>query len=477
MIAEVSLDPYKDRVPAYVLAFTPNLISALRCAEDLGTDKKKTERFIRKHAIRNLCCFGAKLSGLRNKPNPRFTHESYTKSVLKQIKLLEKDHLRDNMIMYVDSGGFQCIMGYISADHVLDYMKCYCDFLNRYKTNFSYAFSLDLPPNDFMFKTIKEAREFNIATYRGLSELVDEEVMKSKIIFVYHFTSMRIWNVWNDILDYADNFSSYWSAAGIARKKTFQRPSVWLYTPVLLRYIRYFQNNDPSKLNNLKFHILGDFTPLTILFSKLVSEYLRRVYNIKLYITYDASSICVGNLRHRFINVFRDKDHVWHYIDLKRRERDKRNPLFNNKRNSDIALEEIQSFAEHEGFKLLPYDDIDDPKKDNFWSEVGHYLILYMVYQYSKLEQYCYEIAPELISLYLDEKYEQFSKEVFNILIKISGGSLSRYLSTKKRFVLNTFDAFELLQTSDDKKLLDKCVAIIQTLKDWNNFAQDIPTW
>jgi len=462
-------DPYKEQVPCYVLAFTSNLIAALETTRKLGSNLDDAVNFVKYIAPRNLCCFGA---GFSKKKKVK-SLAKYTEKIIKQHKLKDRKPYRENMVMYIDSGGFQCGMGYVPREMLDEYIDIYAKFLDNYKDLYDYAFTLDVPPNDVIYNSIHEVKETNLFTIGTLPERVSEDVAKNKLLFVYHFSSPRIWNSWQDIVaSNANKYSTYWSAGGVARYKSQQKTNCWLYTAPILQFLsimKDYANTDQQ----LQFHLLGDFTTLAVLFSKIIPEYVRRRFNLNLSITYDATSICVGNLRFRYLSKFDGE--YWHNVDVSRGHKHQYNNYFKTS-NDKAFLNELQEFAEEIGFPKIPHDSIDDPDKDNFWTEVGHYLILYQIYQYYKLEMFSYELAPQIVDMIFDGKEDEAVKKISDVLIKLNGGKMTDYLKSRQSFLLNTIKYMDSL---DDQYVQTTTNYIIGQLKDPFHFS-DIPntlTW
>ena len=448
-------DPYTERVPCYVLAFVSNLVTALETARKSGAELETVQRFVQKIAPRNLCCFGAGFSAKKKFK----TLDGYIGKIVKQHKLKEQEPYRKHMIMYIDSGGFQCGMGYVPRHILGEYTNLYAKFLNEYKDYYDYAFTLDVPPNDVIYKSIGEVKETNLETIGSLPDKVDKDVALNKLLLIYHFSSPRIWNIWQDIIkNNVDKYSTYWSAGGVARYKAQQKTNCWLYTAPILQFLWYmkkYQNSDKQ----LQFHLLGDFTPLAVVMSKILPLYIRRVHHLNLSITYDATSICVGNLRFRYLNKFDGE--YWHTADVSREAQNRYNDYFKCT-NKEAFLKELKSFAEELNLGKIDKDTIDDPKKDNFWSEIGHYLVLYQIYQYYKLEQYCYDIAPEIVDMIIAGKEKEAVYIISDLLMRLNGGKMTSYLKARQSFVTNTINFMKSLSTDHVNKTTNYAISMLK---------------
>jgi len=198
---------------------------------------------------------------------------------LKLMKHLDKilEEKPEDYKLYIDSGGFQIIVGYVESDRIYSYINVYHTLLKKYKDKIETIFGLDVYSDSFMktFKTLppiyresehslgkiiaKPSRNVPIFpdTYikedmldfydaNKYSMLKSIELIKefpeiaNKQIFILQSSNIITFNIWKDLFDELEVYKYYkrWSIGGLVglKKSTNARFShavpatLWLLT-------------------------------------------------------------------------------------------------------------------------------------------------------------------------------------------------------------------------------------------------------
>jgi len=442
----------------YVLPFIPVLCNVYKTLEeDYGVSLDTIHNFAKDKTNRTLVSFGQLLT---KKKNYKLSNK-YIKSIEKSI--FDKYYMRylnDYCKLYIDSGGYQCGQGYINKEDIPKFCDLYKEFLTSNNDKIAYAFTLDIPPNNVVFNSWKEVESYNKITYESLAELPIDVL--EKIIFVFHFRSANIWPIWNRIAEqYADKYTSnYWSVGGIAGFTVNNVLPCWLYSIPLSYFLHIMKDKD-----NLKFHILGDFSWTTIFFSRLVTKLIKLIYNKHITITYDATSIITGNLRYRYLWKF---DSSTGFVDKILLKREFKNLMYKSKSYLDHALEALNNIADKYNLPELEVSDLDKEGTSSLHPQVSAYFVIQTIDAYYSIEQYCDNISDEIVKLYADNNIVEFNTAIMETLQKLHNGKLSHKLMQKRGYGYNTIKTINNLVMAQE---------YIKVMQDEFRFVNQPLTW
>lgn len=440
----------------FVLAFVPVYMTMVDTLKTLGANDDAIQRFTSTCAPRHLVSFGGAVTKQKE------LKDNYIEKALKHMNIIElREWFKDNIVLYIDSGGYQCGQGYVLKHEIPKFAEFYTRFLGDYYDYYDWAFSLDVPPNDVIFSSWDDVLRINEQTYKIVDQLPKH--VKDKLIFVFHFRSPRIWDIWSKLaLEFVNRYGNYWSVGGVAGFNVNNRMPCWLYTLPLVLFLNTFKLSTKP----LYFHILGDFSWTTIFFSQLIPKAVKKFFGIDLTITYDATSIVTGNLKYRYLW----DQHEDGYVDKVLIRKTEKHKTSNGVSNLERALNLLKDAALAHDFPVLDVVDIDRDSSDSFIPEVASYVVMQSIHQYWRIEEWCDKVSENLLDLYLDGKYDEFNVEVMNVLQKLHSGKLSKSIYTRRAYATTTL---QILQNLD----MFRCENLLDMLQDEFMFREEIPRW
>jgi hypothetical protein len=303
----INNDIYNLNNNGYVLAGVPTLYG--KYTKDNFQYKRNVE-LIGKNTIRKgLFSYGTELYNLsKRKTKPKINN--YNEKTHKQvIKINEKKELlTPDMKLFLDSGGFQAIRGYLTKEEMKDFAHQYTEYLEQYPDDYDYAFILDLPAFDKGLKDDKDIYDLNKYSYEQFHKLPKE--VQNKIIYVYHFNIPRVNNIWyrffeEGLVDGID--TNYFSVGGLVGRTVSETILPYInYSLPLYNIVRYQMLN--RNRYQAKFHVLGVGTYYLGIFFAFLQKLLKDKYNFQLDMTFDSTSPIKHLGQMRIYNVFNDYD-------------------------------------------------------------------------------------------------------------------------------------------------------------------------
>lgn len=360
-----------------------------------------------------LFSFGSGLS----KKTVKFNKDKYLKAISSQIKQLkEKSKTSKEMTLYIDSGGFQCACGYIPKNQLKDFVDIYAQFLVNEIDNYDYAFSLDLPPSDYLFDDWDEMYEFNKYSYYKLFVDLPENVRK-KIILVKHFRTPSQLNVWHRLLEDENIIkgfnSNYWSIGGIVASSSGDQTIPYItYSIPISDIVEYSLKHNKTQVN---LHILGGCAYRDLFYYSLVKKYIKIKTNIDFEFTYDSSGIIKQIILGRYINPITEDGLIQKIFFTS----DKMDYKINGKRTEDIVLDEMRKML-----KYAKIENVEIPDKiylnGKLHPVLEALLTTYQLYTFKKLKNFFDSFCDTLTEEDFDNE-DIFKSKTYDILRKING--------------------------------------------------------
>lgn len=365
--------------------------------------------------------------------------------------------LFDNCTMIVDSGGFQISVGRLTRTESDLLYKMYYEWLVDYPDVYDKAFILDVPPGPGceIFHNFQDVFDKNLESYQKCKELPDH--IRKKMIYVHHFRTPKLWEIYTKILRDYDMFDSfeYHSTGGIVANMASDMsiPCV-IYilplVPLLNEAIRCGRNY-------LNFHILGGANFRDVLFYEMFRAVVKAKHNIELNITYDSSGIYKQIMHARFMNVFDEKGHL-------RKMNIKSDNLQYKFQESGLSVEGMaqqlfDKLSVKWGFKQISTDGMYDPDRNTFWEDVKTYAVLYAFDLYSSIQETMRDFAAEVYPIYESGDHETFNKRCFEATRLLNQGKMTKKQRIKAASIKKSLDVLATLDEDYCHYLVDKYLA------------------
>ena len=384
-------------------------------------------------------------------------------------KFFKKDtFLKNNEVFNIekivmDSGGYQAQSGYLSIPECYEFTDEYVEFVKSNKDNFSYFFALDLIPNGL---TSAELLKMNDESFSKLAEL-DEDIRK-KVIFIYHFFTPKVYEIWKTITKkYFDKFSNYYAFGGLAAKDT---TSVSLPISVFaIGIVQLVYNAKIRGMNKLSIHILGAASYRDIMLYQLYKVIIKEYHNVDLDITYDSSLVFKQIHKSRCINIL-EEDYTNNLISLKEANLGKMIYRVIDGVGSHISAEDlirekytmmlnsINPEYAYVGKTLNIYEDKADGTGRGLGKTFGLLSILFAGWQYNQLEYRSYAYIQEQLRLHKDDTFT-FYDLMSDILLKLNAGKLSYKFKGKLKYVRKTVECLINLDPNEIDRIVNTHLA------------------
>lgn len=394
-----------------------------------------------------LHSFGGSFQGRKN----------YDKYIKKEIRLYNRckaTNFFTKSQFYLDSGGYQISAGYLDENEVEGLIGLYHSFILN-QNLYDKAFTLDITPgpNCKVLKNFKQVLDINLRTYNIAREFPDE--IRRKMIYVHHFRTPKMWEVFSEILNQKDMFNSFsnFATGGIVANMASDMsiPCIIYVLPIVSLLIKCLENN----VSTLNFHVLGGANFRDIMFYELFKIHVLKTHKITLNITYDSSAIFKALLIGRYTSIGRDDGRTLK-LNLKSNNLNKRcedKTIIEHIRISIIEMCQKMKIKEH------IVKDLYNPKTNTFYHEDTIYLILLVFYTYTKLQSILSEKATNLYPLYESGDISEFSKEMHELTQKINYGKITKKQKAKANSVAKSLDILTSLDQDYCKYIVNKFLA------------------
>jgi len=381
--------------------------------------------------------------------------KDYSKYNFQESELLRKCKestffTKSNII--IDSGGFQASIGLISEQETNILIDKYYHFLVDYKESFDMAFILDLPPGPGckLFKNFDQIYEKNLESYLIASNLPDE--VRRKVIYIHHFRTPKLWDIYTKILRENDLFSKFelFGTGGIVANSAGDSgiPCIIYVLPL----IPLLNETIKHKRTKLDFHVLGGATYRDLLFYEMFKLHVKKVHNIELNITYDSSGLFKGLMIGRYFCTL--DDGLIKKVEIRSENLNKwfKDGITVN----DLCFKLVNELATKYNFKQLNNKGLYDPATGTFYEDIKVYLMLYMLEFYLEVELSMRQKAEEIYSFYESGDIETYINRSEQITRNINQGKISRKQISKSNSIVKSLDMLTNLDEEYCKHIVTK---------------------
>jgi len=407
-------------------------------------------------------CSGFLHSYGQNFPNKK-KYEKYNQNEANMFKKCRDMRIFDDCNFIVDSGGFQISTGKLTRRESDLLYTMYYEFIEEHHEVFDKAFILDIPPGPGceIFKNFYDVYKQNLDSYIRAKELPDE--IRKKIIYIHHFRTPNLWEIYTKILREYDMFSAfeYHGTGGIVANMSSDMiiPCI-IYVLPLIPLINEAIKNGRTYLN---FHILGGANFRDVLFYELFKITAKKKHNFDLNITYDSSGPYKQVMHARFLHA-RDEQGYIRKMSIKGDALDKR--FMRDRTTIDNYQVLMDDLADKWEFKRIDIDGVYGmyPNKSGnltstFHADVKAYSTLYALNIYSEIHHEMREFAEKVYPIYEADLMEEFYNECFEITRVINQGKLTKKQKVKAHSIPKSLDMLGDLDEDYCKYLVTKYLA------------------
>jgi hypothetical protein len=184
--------------------------------------------------------------------------------------------------LYIDSGGFQIIVGYITSSRVREYVDSYHFILEKYRENIGSIFSLDVFNSKYSKEKIYEENKYSIEESISLIKKFPE--IADKQLFVMQTSNAMSFDIWKNLFIDLEVYKYYkkWSIGGLVGLKKSTNARFSHAVPATLWLLTY-QKHFNFSIDQI--HWLGQSSRLSFLSMAL----FERLYSINM--TSDSSQL------------------------------------------------------------------------------------------------------------------------------------------------------------------------------------------
>lgn len=205
-------------------------------------------------------------------------------AVLKLLdEVLEERDKNTKSKLYIDSGGFQIILGFISPMRIREYIDVYHLCLKIYGKRIDKIFSLDINNKDFSPEIIKNYNE--ISTQQTIDAVKEMPYLKEKILYVLQNRNIQVFEIWRELFiekrvwEHLDRFS----IGGLVGLKRETRVDFAHAVPASLWLLTYAKHYN-FKISQL--HWLGQSSKIVFIMMLIFEKLFDGIY-----MTADSSEI------------------------------------------------------------------------------------------------------------------------------------------------------------------------------------------
>ena len=209
--------------------------------------------------------------------------------VFRQMDKIFKKFENDVSDLYLDSGGFQVLMGYITEKRIREYTDVYHFLLEKFHDKNMKIFSLDILHRNFPKEKILEMNDYSIKS--SLEAFQKYPELKDKQLFVVQSRFPNVLEIWKELIKKHNVFNYYsrYSFGGLVGLKKETNAKFNHFAPMLMWLLSYAKEN--NAMDNIKHvHMLGQSSRLAIITAILIEEIFKN-RGIHLEITMDSSEI------------------------------------------------------------------------------------------------------------------------------------------------------------------------------------------
>lgn len=403
---------------------------------DNNFTKKTLNDFFLSTCDKFLHSFGSGFGGRKN-------HSKYAEQEAALFKKCRGYGFLDNCIFMTDSGGFQASIGLLDKREIELLHKIYYEFVQVHKDVYDRAFILDIPPGPGckIFESFDDVYKMNEKSYIEASNLPDDA--REKIIYIHHFRTPKLWEIYTKILDENDLFNKfkYHATGGIVANMASDTgiPCI-IYVLPLIPLINRAKKFDRKKLY---FHILGGAGFRDIFFYELFKLHVQKVHEIDLEITYDSSGVFKGLMIGRLLPIL--EDGKVKRLNIRSSSLEMR--YWGEKKVIDVYRESLQELCKF-GFKDIKMEQVYSEETGTFFERVKIYSMLQTLYMYSKIQDFLREQALSIYAIYESGNLEEFNRKASSIVSDMNDGKVTKKQTSKSNSILKSI---EMLTNLDEE--------------------------
>jgi len=388
-------------------------------------------------------------------PNKK-TYKNYNKNYTNMLQGCLNTGLFKNNNLIIDSGGFQISIGRLNRKESELLFKMYYEWIQENYKMFQRYFILDIPPGPgcTVFNNFEDVYKMNLESYLYAKNLPDE--VREKCIYIHHFRTPKLWEIYTKIMRENDMFSSfkYHGTGGVVANMDGDTSiPVIIY---ILPLIPLLNECKKAGRNFLNFHILGGANYRDVLFYKLFENLVRDKHGINLRITFDSSGVYKQTMHARFMYIFAQDGYI-RKLHLKEHDLDKRFLFENTIHDTYQAC--MDELADTAGFKRIKIDDVYDNKTRMFHEDIKVYTLIYALYMYEKVEEFIEKFANDAMPYYYNQDYLEFNNRCINVTQKINQGRITKKQLIKTHFISKSLDLLTSLDEEYCHHLVKKFLA------------------
>jgi len=396
---------------------------------DNNFTREEVSFFLRTKCHGFLHSFGQNFSG-------RKKFDKYVQTEKNLFKKCRDTGLFDGCNFIVDSGGFQASIGALEKNETRTLINLYYEFLRDHHEVIDRAFILDLPPgpNCKIFDSFDDVYRLNLETYKMARDLPKES--RDKIIYIHHFRTPKLWDIYTDILVKEKMFEhfKYFATGGIVANMASDTaiPCI-IYVipliPLINQALKY-------KQKKLCFHILGGATFRDILFYELFRTHVKNMHGLELEITYDSSGLFKGLMIGRFFSFFDNKS--VRKVDIRTENLNKR--YSGHKTISNIIQEAMNLLYDKYKFKKVDASELYDPATGSFYEDLKVYLMFYVLDLFSICHQFCKDSVIDNYQYYQSGDLQEFNDRMLNVTKALNNNKITRKQKAKTNSISKSLD-------------------------------------
>ena len=407
-------------------------------------------------------CSGFLHSYGQNFPNKK-KYDKYNAQEANMFKKCREWGFFDNCNFIVDSGGFQISVGKLTRRESDLLYSMYYEFLEEYHDVYDKAFILDIPPGPGceIFHNFDDVYKQNLDSYH-IAKNMPEHVRK-KIIYVHHFRTPKLWNIYTKILREEGMFEAfeYHGTGGIVANMSSDMsiPCI-IYVLPLIPLINEAKRNGRNYLN---FHVLGGANFRDVLFYELFKVAMKRKHNFDLNMTYDSSGPYKQVMHARFLHA-KDNQGYIRKMSIKPKDMDKR--FWDGRTTEQHYQHLMDKLADKWAFKRINVDGAygmymnrSKVMTETFHADVKAYSTLYALDIYCEIHNDMRAFAERVYPLYEAGESEEFYSECYEMTKHINQGKLTKKQKIKTHSIEKTLDMLNDLDEEYCHYLVDKYLA------------------
>jgi len=217
------------------------------------------------------------------------TSKSWTlQDIYKQLKKINRQRL-PGLKLYLDSGGYQVIVGHITENRIKEYTDVYHFIIEKFINDIDFIFSLDINTPKFSKEKLIKYNDYSIDESIKLIKKYPE--LSDKQLFVVQSRFPHILKDWLELMDRHDIFLYYqrYSFGGLVGLKSETKVQFNHFVPMVFWLATYIQNRRkqetpfPEKIKQI--HMLGQSSRVAL----ITGVILEKLMGIE--ITMDSSEV------------------------------------------------------------------------------------------------------------------------------------------------------------------------------------------